>query len=250
MQFIPKEFMGYIKTFIIFIIIIITYSYLSSNDTNLPDKKVENVLKRFFQEKFVEMECIGNNPTFHYINNKYEPENTFVTFKAKVNIDNVDRTIVGTLKVSARLSHHKFLFSWSITNFSTFLDEWHFVANKESTLSYCNKSIISNFISAIGDAFSNFKLDDNIKITNMRGKVLYQDKIENSYYKPGLELDPIMVLDAIKIYTKLCEFGDDKSCKTVEKWNLAKSAYGTATYKDIKYYKIKLETLSQELFSK
>ena len=247
MQFIPKELMGYIKTFTIFIIIIITYFYLSSNDTNLPDKKVENALKLFFQEKFLEVECIGNNPTFRYINNKYEPENTFVPFKAKVNIDNIDRTIVGTLKVSAFKSHQQLFFSWPFTHFTTSLDEWHFVANEENTLSYCNKSIISKFISAIDDTFSNFELDDNIKIINMRGEVLYQDKIENSYYKPK----EIMISDEIKIYTKLCEFGDEKSCKTMEKWNLAKSAYRTAIYKDKKsYYKMKLEALSQELFSK
>jgi len=134
---------GFVEIFVITIIIavIASFNYFTfmTKDKYVPYSEIKERLSKQFQDRFVKLECVGNNQKFHYITNEHskdevEPENAVITFK--------------------------------------------------------------------------------------------------------------------DIQKKLCEYGKQKSCKIIEKWEHRRSSYRIASFSDEKYQKERLKEVFNELFAK
>ena len=224
---------GFVEIVVIIIIVLVAlFSYLTfmTKDKYVPESKIKERLSIQFQDRFVKLECVGNNQEFHYItneigNDKVEPENALITFKAKIKIDGIDETVVGSMKVNTFVSSQYFVVSFSKISFSLFLDKWHFVKKGENIESYCSGD--SPFSARMKEKpYQYRKIGDEMRIFSQRFTY---------------ELD---------IQKKLCEYGHQKSCKIIEKWEHRRSSYRIARHSDKKYQKEKLNEVFNELFAK
>lgn len=173
----------------------------TSKNKYVSDENAKIHLRLLFQERFVKLECLGNNPEFKYLGDfNVEPKEAKLTFKAKINIENKERYIVGNFKVMARVSEI-FLMDIKRIGFQLFLKDWHFVTKGEDVQSYCQ-----------GDNSSSL-LRSNEKPFNFQ-------EAHHNCNKYTLRINKER-----KIYIKLCDVGEEKACEFVDKLDLAKSYY-------------------------
>jgi len=172
-----------------------------SKNKYVADENAKIHLKLLFEERFVKLECLGNNQEFKYLGEfNVEPKQANLTFKAKINIENKERYIVGNFKVMARV-HTIFLLDIKRIGFQLFLKEWHFVSEGEDVQPYCQ-----------GDNSSSL-LRSNEKPYH------FQEDLHNCN-KYTLRVDKEK-----EIYKKLCDVGEQVACEFVDKLDIAKSHY-------------------------
>lgn len=108
-----------------------------SAENRVTKKQVLDFLKvELRHERFRELACVGNSPSFRITNNpncksgvewqrKIEPEKAPLTFRAILNIDGEDKLIVGHLNV---IAHHAlyWLSNKNYIGFSISMNQWHF----------------------------------------------------------------------------------------------------------------------------
>ena len=173
----------------------------ASKNKHVSDENAKIHLRLLFQERFKKLECLGNNPEFNYLGEyNVEPTEANLTFKAKINIENKERYIVGNFKVMARVSN---IFTTDIKRigFQLFLKDWHFMAEGENVKMYCQ-----------GDNSSSLLRSDE--------KPYHFQEAHHNCNKYTLRVDKEK-----KIYQKLCDVGEEEACKFVDKLDIARSYY-------------------------
>ncbi len=100
-------------------------------------EELEKVLSRYFQERLIKLECIGNYRKFYLIKNdsEVEPKSVLITFKAKVSIENIERTVAGKIKVVAVSTSG--MWSSPHIGYVNTLKDWHFLKSSEKANQYC-----------------------------------------------------------------------------------------------------------------
>lgn len=184
---------------IIFVIMPILTSCSDFKDKSVPDTKIKEVLKHHFQDQLIKLECVGNNITFQFLEgleNSVEPKKALLTFKARVNIDNMPRTVVGNLKISAFISTRGFgNFSHLVIGVGSSLGDWHFSKPSDDTDIYCQ-----------GESFFSTRLkEESFKFNE-----------HNSYFGTTHRL-PI----ELDVGKKLCDYGEKKYCKYIYDYKTA-----------------------------
>lgn len=165
---------------------------------------------------------MGNNQEFQYLGDfNVEPKEAKLTFKAKINIENKERYIVGDFKVMARVSNI-FLTNRKRIGLQLFLKDWHFISEDENTEAYCQGDNSSSFLRADEKPY------------------LFQEAHHNCN-KYTLRVDKEK-----KIYKKLCDIGEKEACDFVDKLDLAKSYYRHKYIKKKTLQTMKKDTLIQK----
>lgn len=154
-----------------------------------------------FQERFVKLECLGNNAEFKYLGDfNVAPQEGKVTFKAKINIENKERYIVGDFKVLASVNEI-FLTNKKRIGLQLFLKDWHFISEGENIESYCRGDNSSSFL-------------------RLEEKPYHFQEAHHNCNKYTSRVDKEK-----KIYKKLCDVGEKEACGFVEKLDIARSYY-------------------------
>lgn len=122
---------------------------------------------------------------------------------AHVKIDGINKTIVGKVKVFARITSHKLIISFTNVSFQLFIKEWHFAKDGENIQVYCQ----------------NKNLDDLKKMKSYL------------YFVPAnkLRLNSGRFYKEKDIAAKPCDDGDEVSCQTMQKWQKAYENYCSNT---------------------
>lgn len=155
---------------IILSILLISMFFGCSDEKQVPRSKVIYQLKTYFQERFIKLECIGNNKTYKIIDKHAVPSEVDLTFKAQIKIDGKLKTIVGDMRGTSGLTVHGFG-KWTsdpeIFFTITLKDDWHFVKPDEKTEYFClgdGFSIKKLFFSSADESAFNFD-EHNIEFT-------------------------------------------------------------------------------------
>ena len=185
-------------------IALVIYFYTKTDDSKdkyVSDDSAKTHLKLLFQERFVKLECLGNNQEFKYLGDfNVEPKEAKLTFKAKINIENKERYIVGDFKVMAGV-YNNFLIKRKKIGLQLFLKDWHFVSEGEDVQSYCQG-------------------DNSSSLLRSNEKPFHFEEAHHNCNKYSLRMNKEK-----KIYKKLCDVGEQKACEFIDKLDIARSDY-------------------------